>query len=164
MIYDAIEDSAGIMEQFFETDMRTVIADKGEAAIDPEIDIHKRRDALWIIGHKDVDRPQMGIYVSSALTSAKYQQQRESVNAIIFDYICRGSDGEVIEKQAELAVEAIMLCVDRMAGVGSIMGAGEAPETVSVDVDRTAQVEGANYYQERIIVGVPIRTVDTGLT
>ena len=112
--------------------------------------------------------PGVGVYIRSATTGAKRSGTLRDWNAIaVVDYFVRGRDRDTIAKQVELTLDAMMRVVDKLAGTGTIAGAGELPFNTSIfhDVDELIQEAAASGgpFLGGFRMEIPIRQRDTGL-
>jgi hypothetical protein len=186
MIYTPIELTAADLAANFNADLAAIIAAKGLGGLGlvTTATIYPRMDADIFAGITpepgSTNLPGIGVYaVPTATTQAKNQGLRDATIRIAFDYFARrvrdpaagiGVDAALLLKQAELAVEAILLEVDRMYGLNSgapnfygIIEAGKDLRSVTVDIGPPVAAKGGDYYEERAIVIVPTEARDAGL-
>jgi malonyl CoA-acyl carrier protein transacylase len=166
VLYDAIETFYAVLVTNFQTDWATLCTAKSVGA--PEtITIRKRynADLLYSLG---VATPALGIYGTAATTQAKMQGQRLSIITVGVDWFHRttlgsdqGSLAAVLLAQSELAAEAILLSVDRLATAGaSVWGAGERENSVSITASGGYEEGESGTYQRLVTVTVPVRDSD----
>jgi len=135
MIHDAIERLYTQLNANFATDMAAVITEKGAGVVGlvATATVIKRQTAEIFV-QKSQAPPAIGIYGVRATTQAKDQTKRDSKNVIGVDYYATGTDASKLQKQTELAAEAIMRSVDRLAGSGGgVFGAAVEEDSVTWD-------------------------------
>jgi len=151
VIYDAIEKAYEIVNANFATDMAAVIASKSEAGLTATAAIEKRQDIKKSIA-LGAAKPTISIWGRGADTQAKVGTGwRDNVSSVIMDYFCNGTDAVKVAKQAELAGEALMRCVDKMpnsGGSGVVFGAAEMVGSARVDLsDGYEKDSTGNWYR-----------------
>jgi len=162
MIYDVIERAETVAKANFVIDIKALETLK-DVDIDTTVSFYKRLDANIFFDKK---LPGLGIYAEGATSGAKLLSgaRRENTVFLIFDYMARGTVAANLSFQIELAVEAIMQTIDRLAeSTTNVLGAGEAKDSVVITIERQAQSENQPHYEERVLVRVPVNEEDTGL-
>lgn len=130
MIHGAVEFAASVLDTNFVSDMQTLAGNNLD--INTKLEgIEKRRPAeVFLSLGKSL--PRIGIWPESCTTQAKSTKLRMSIVRLVADYVVQDSEDLKAAETAELAAEAIMLSVDRMAEsatydvVGSAMQEGSA--------------------------------------
>ncbi len=102
--------------------------------------------------------PILGIVATRCVTQAKQQPDiRDSQVVIEWDYYAESSDPVLVAKQAEIACEAILLVVDRLAGSGlRVYEAGGLPGSVTVDLTEGVEEGEHPIYWRRASVTAPL--------
>ena len=174
MVYDAIEQAATSLSANFDADLAALATAKGEAGITQTATVYKRRPAtvlfaLAAVTGSGVTLPAIGVWVQRTATQARRQDVRDNVHQLVFDYVARsagvtaGSD-VTLEKQAELAAEALLRTVDRLVTAGGgYFGAGELAGSVVIELSGLAMGPGQSYYEEHVRLTCPVTERDTGL-
>lgn len=170
MIYDVIEAGAADLVANYAADFAAVVAQKGLGGLGlvGTAVIYKRQPAEIFAAIPDVPGqasrfPGLGIYaVPGSRTQPKSVQLRDSDVQVAHDFFLRGSDPEKVVLNAEIAVEAILRHLDRMPGQPGVVGVGEEPRSVLVDMFDVKKV-GEDYYEQLATVTAPHRTRDDGL-
>jgi hypothetical protein len=162
VIYDAIERAATVAAANFDTDLAALAVAKTETLLASSTTVYKRRTAEAF--EKDVTEKTagLGIYWESVQTEVKDQGKRDSTVFVLYDYYAIGSDLGQLEKQVELAAEALMQSIDRLAD-SSVLAAGEAPGSVIVLAFLVGQGEEGQHYEGRVILRFPVLDRDQGL-
>ena len=166
MIYDAIALVAASLVTNFANDLQAIAAAKGQGAIDHSINVYPHRAAEIFTAVKTDALPGLGVYSLTARTQAKSQGSRDSRPTIVFDYFARGADPALLTTQCELAAEAILKTIDRVAPTNTtdqLIGAGEDENSVTVSIQGTSQAEGSKLFEDRVLVTCPVTFRDTGL-
>ncbi|HWP38945.1 MAG TPA: hypothetical protein VNL18_15470 [Gemmatimonadales bacterium] len=162
MIYDAVEQAYTVAAANFTADLNALAAAKGVTA-PPAATLIKRQRAETYIA-LGAALPALGIYLLRVATQAKSQGKRDSVVSLVFDYYLEGTDPTLLAKQAELAAEAVLRTVDRLADAGSgIYGAGEGSGSVTIELSDGYDPADENKFFHRAQVTVPVWDEDTGL-
>jgi hypothetical protein len=167
VIYASIETAAATLDAHFETDLQALLDAHEVVGADAGLTVYKRRMAeIFVPDAKDGQLPGCGVYSLTGRTRAKVQGERFAQLVLVFDYFARGADPEVLSAQCELAVEALLQTVDRLAGADpadQLVGAGEEEFGISVHIQGTAQADGQQLYEDRVLVTVPVTSRDQGL-
>jgi hypothetical protein len=135
VVHDAIERLYTALFTNFATDMAAVITEKGAGVVGlvNTATVIKRQTAEIFV-QKAQAPPAIGIYGIRATTQAKDQGKRDSKNSIGIDYYATGTNPSQLQKQTELAAEAIMRTIDRLAGSGGgVFGAAVEEDSVTWD-------------------------------
>jgi len=172
VFYDVVVAAAADLTANFTNDLATLIAAKGgiAATANPAVTVYAHRSSDIFVPVADNQQgaaglPGVGVFCVHAKTQAKRQGARDNVVTCFFDYFARGADPAVLTAQMELAAEALLRAVDRLSVPGSdqLWGAGEEEQSVDVAIQGTAQVEGSDFYEDRVLVSFPVEHRDLGL-
>lgn len=162
MIYDVIELVASVLGTNFTTDLTTLCTAKSVTAPTAIVgSVHKREDLLaW--GTNPANLPGLGVISIRSVTGAKNQTKRDALTTVRVTYYTMGQDAAVLGAQVELAAEAILLSIDRVAGsgTGQVWGAGEARDSVLVEMLGTALTKDAGWFEDGVIVEFPCNDRD----
>lgn len=162
VIYDAESGLEALAAAHFSANMVALVAAKGLGAlgIDTAVNVYGRQNAARFAGQEKT-LPGLGCYVRAGRTQAKSQGERDSRLEAHFEYLCRGAVGTVTRVQAELALEAIVMLVDRFAeAANGIEGGGHEPLSVSFEIDGAGPPDGLDFYEEWVHVASPIWDTD----
>jgi len=165
MIFDAIEQLYTIAAANFSADLATLAAAKSVTVV-TTCNFVKRQDADLFVSLQ-LALPACGIYADPARdtrTQAKDQTKRDNDVALVLDYYATDTDPVKLGKQVELAAEALLQSIDRVAvaGLGGIYGAGETPGSIAVLLDQIEPRDSTNYGR-RARVRFLLNDRDTGL-
>lgn len=165
MIFDAIEQANSIAAANFTADLTALAAAKS-VTVTANCNFVMRQDADFYVS-RQLGLPACGIYADPArdtLTQGKDQTKRDNDVALVFDYYAVDTDHVKLGKQVELAAEALLMSIDRLAtaGVGGIYGVGEGPGTIRVVLDQIEKRDSTNYGR-RARVRFIVNDRDTGL-
>ena len=136
MLHDTVERVWVVVNTNFAADMAAVITAKGlgAAGLTATATIIKRQTAE-IFAAKQATVPTIGVYGIRAVTQAKDQGKRDSQNTVGIDYYATGMDASKLQKQVEVAAEALLRSVDRIAGSGGgVFGAAVQDGSITVDL------------------------------
>jgi hypothetical protein len=104
--------------------------------------------------------PVLGIVALRCTTNAKDQGKRDSLTTVEWDYYAEAATVAslgVLQKQVELAAQAILYTIDRLAGSGlQVFGGGDLPGSVEVTVTEGVNEGEAPRYWRRAVVTAPI--------
>lgn len=163
MIFDQVEQLYTVVNTNFATDLGALATAKG-VTINTGATFVKRQnaDVFFALG---VTLPACGIYVTRASTKAKQQGIRDTTGTAVFDYYAEDADPVKVAKQAELAAEALLMSVDRMATAGAgVFGAAELEDSITVEMsDGFEKRASEGRYWRRAVVRFAIYDRDTGL-
>lgn len=163
MIYDQVEQAFAIANANFATDMAALVAAKSIVGLTTTATFIKRQDAE-IAKALNATPPFVGVVALRAATQAKDQGKRDTLGQLAYDYYASGADPLKVAKQAELAVEALLQSVDRLAGSGSgVFGAGELSGSIEIEMTDGFEEGDNGLYFRRGTVRFPIWDRDTGL-
>lgn len=137
MLYDAIERSFAEIDAHFEADFAALITQKalgGLGLVTTALRIKRQTAEVFVARKATV--PTIGVYGIQATTRAKDQGKRDSRNTIGVDYYATGTDATKVQKQVELASEALLQSVDRLCtpGSGGIFGAAVQDDDIAVEL------------------------------
>lgn len=146
MLYDAIEQAFAVIDANFDADFAALITQKSLGGLGLTTTAMKiKRQTAEIFVAKRASKPTIGVYGIRASTRAKDQGKRDSRNVIAVDYFATGieADGAKVQKQVELAAEALLKSVDRLVGGtgGGVFGAAVQDDDITVELSE-AYVEG----------------------
>jgi hypothetical protein len=160
VIHDVAEQVYATTEANFATDHAALLTAKGVTGFTPTVLIVKRLAAETFIA-LGVALPALGIRVVRAVTQAKDQGKRDSLDTVVWDLYAEHTDPVVLAKWVELGAEAVLLTIDRLwSAAGGLFGAGELPESVSVDLtEGVEEGEGLRYWR-RAQVTCPVHDRD----
>lgn len=169
MIYDAVEQAYAVAAtgSKFSTDLAALIAEKGVAGLSSGASIYKRQRAETFVALGGA-LPGLGVWARNVFTNAKVGTGwRDNVTEVVYDYYClyaSGADAPVkAAKQAELAAEALLRCVDALPGSGLVVfGAGELRASVRVEMSDGYLKEPAGWFR-RAQVSFPLTDRDENL-
>lgn len=161
MFLEASARALAILQGNFATDLAALATAKSVAGIDATIHFYDEQPAA-VFATRDL--PGLGVYGVGASTNSRRQDQRDSVVTVSVEYYCRGTDATVIGKQTKLAVEAILRSIDRMAGGGGVVLAGDPDNSVQAEVFGLAVAPGQTSYEDGCRVRFPVMVEDTGLS
>lgn len=139
-IWSGVEELSAALEEHLAAEIETVATKRGKG-LDTSFTLFKRERAATFM--QRVTGVGVGVWFESAQTGAKNQGRRDWTLFANVDYGVRGSSRNAVAEQVELACEAIMRVVDRLATTGSILEAGAAGEGTRVIQDVSEQVQGA---------------------
>jgi hypothetical protein len=163
MLYDAIERVGTVVEANFGTDMTALVAAKGEAGLVKTAVVYKRRPAEAFHEKVTYAQPGIGVYGDTVHTQARRDDIRDSTIVLILDYFARGRDPDLLEKQIELAAEALLQSIDAVLD-SSVIGGGELEGSITALFSNLALAEEGQDYEDRVMLRFPIRDRDTGLS
>ena len=162
MIYDVVELVASVLTTNFNTDLAALCAAKTVTAPTSIVgSVHKREGLLaWAVDPANL--PGLGVVTTRSVTGAKNQAKRDATTVVQVIYYTMGQDAAVLGAQVELAAEAILLSIDRVAGsgTGQVWGAGEARDSVLVEMYGTAQTKDAGWFEDGCQVEFPCNDRD----
>lgn len=168
MIYDVVEIVATVLDSNFETDLAALCVAKSvtapSALVAPNSSTSVRtREALVAWGTDAENLPGLGVTSLRSVTGGKNQRKRDSTTTVAVTYYSTGQDAAVLGAQIELAAEAILLSIDKVAGSGSgqVWGAGEARDSVEVEMLGTAQMLDSDWFEDGVVVSFPCNDRDT---
>lgn len=179
-IYDAVERTLEVVDANFDADMTALVAAKVTAArlsqvqadkMDTTATIYERLSAAEFAAHPDEEGPDqeklpgIGIFSGPMTTQAKWQGRRDARAVVVIEYFALGDDPVVLEKQTELAQEALLRSIDRIpdAAPAGELGAGELKDEISVIPLGASRERGMDFYQDGVTITFPILEQDTGL-
>lgn len=166
MIFDALERAYTVANTNFATDMAAIVTAKGLSGLTTTATFVKRQRAETF---RDLGAPlpACGVYWAGLVTQAKNQQKRDGVVSLVYDYYAEGDETEVVEvsKQVELAVTALLLSVDRMAGGADLVfGGGEGDGSITVEpsdgFSPPAEPKGVKRFWARAMILFPVNDWD----
>ena len=172
MFYDVVVAAAADLTANFTADLAALIAAKGgiAAGASSAVTVYPHRSAEIFVPLANAQvggapLPGVGIFCLRTRTQAKSQGARDNVVTCVFDYFARGADPAVLTAQVELAAEALLRAIDRLSvpGGDQLWGAGEEAQSVDVAIQGTAQAEGSDFYEDRVLVSFPVEHRDLGL-
>jgi hypothetical protein len=170
MMFDVVEVAATIVTANFATAFATLAVAKTVPNLTIPAVVEKRQDAeiavsLGALGTDLRNQvPIIGIWGKKATTQAKNQSRRHNACILVFDWYMRGADPVVMGKQTEIAAEALLQCVDLLAGAGSgIYGGGETPGSVTIDFTQGYDQSIQPNYDRRVTLTFAVQQLDTGL-
>lgn len=161
MIFDAVERAYLVLgigtTNKFTTDLAALIAAKGVAGLDSTISVYKRERAETFIALGG-SLPGLGVYGTHVDTQARVGGVagvgwRDNVSLVTYDYYCvytAGADAPVkAAKQAELAAEALLKCIDAMVDTpgDGVFGAGELRASVQVEMSDGYLKDAAGWFR-----------------
>lgn len=163
MIYDAVEKAYEIVLANFATDMAAVVAAKSETVFSTTATIEKRQSAEKYIA-LGAPKPTLGVVGRGAVSQAKVGSGwRDNVSSVTLDYFCNGSDPVKVSKQAELAAEALLRCIDKMPNSGGgavVFGAGELRGSITIEFSDAYEKDGSGSWYRRAQVTFPLTDRD----
>lgn len=179
-IYDAVERTLEVVKANFDTDMAALVASKvtdgrlvqeQADAMDKGATIYERLPAAEFAAHPDEKGPDqeklpgIGIYSGPMTTQAKWQGRRDARAVIVIEYFATGTDPIVLEKQNELAQEALLRSIDRIpeAAPAGELGAAELKDEIVVTPLGLSRQRGLDFYQDGVMLTFPILEQDSGL-
>lgn len=166
MIHVPVDQAAATLDAHFEADLAALLATHSIVGADPSLTVYPRRSAELFTALKNHRLPGCGVYALHVRTQARVQGIRDNRLRITFDYFARGADPEVLTAQCELAAEALLQTIDRLAGFDpndQFIGAGEEELGITVDLLGAAQAEGSKLFEDRLLVTCPSTYRSTGL-
>ena len=163
MILDAIEQTWTLTSDNFAADMQALRALYNLPELDVTATIIKRQrtEISLALGKAP---PLLGIVAVGARTNAKDQGKRDTQVRVEWDYYAEGVEtaAPLLAKQVELACEAVLLTVDRIAGSGLLVfGGGELPGDVSIELsegieEKGTDATGTRLYWRRALIGATV--------
>lgn len=162
MIFDAVEAMATVLTANFTADFTALASAKGVADLPSPPTFVKRQKAETFTS-LGVTLPAIGMYVVRAVTMAKWQAVRDPRTTGVFDWYARLADPFLLAEQTELAAEAILRTVDRLSSSGSIYGAGELPDSITIELTDGYNQSIQPSYDRRVTVTFSIYDRDSGL-
>lgn len=165
MIFDAVKRAHEILAANFAADLNALITAKSLTGAVSATTVFDRLGSDSFAADVTFTTAGLGVYWGGqAQTQARHQDLRESVVWVEAEYYARGDDPAVLAKQAELAAEAVLRSVDRMGGDGSVLGAAEQRNSVTIQGPRLAYLkDGEKSYEDQVIVRFPMIDEDQGL-
>ena len=163
MLYDAVEQAFSVLNSNFAADYTAALSSKGVTS-PGTVKIVKRQSIKTALRYM-VQPPVLGVISLASRTQAKDQGKRDSQSLVAYDLYIKGSDPALVAKQIELAAEAMMRSVDRLAASGNgVFGAAEVPlsATVTLSDDEDEEVEEGKYGR-RVTVSFPVWDRDEGV-
>ena|SRR6267378_531760 len=122
-----------------------------------------KRQKAEIFGTLGVTLPAIGIYIVRSVTMAKWQAVRDPRSTGVFDWYARSGNPLLLAQQTELAAEAMLRSVDRLATSGSIFGAGELPDSITIDLTDGYDKSIEPNYDRRAVITFTVYDRDSGL-
>jgi len=162
MIFDAVEAMTTVLTANFSADFTALAAAKSVADL-PSPPTFVKRQKAEMFATLGVTLPAIGIYVLRSVTMAKWQAVRDPRCTGVFDWYARLADPELLAKQTELAAEAMLRTVDRLSSSGSIYGAGELPDSITIEVTDGYDKSIEPSYDRRATVTFSVYDRDSGL-
>ena len=166
MIFDAVETAYTVVNANFDTKLAALVAAKGVSGTLAGAKKFKRQNAETYVELnatiRDGTEAGLGVYGLQAVTQAKSQTQRYTDTTVGADYYCRGTDPAVLAKQAELAAEALLGCIDAMWPTAE-GGAGEGDKSISITMSAGYEETQTPKYEHRAVVTFTLTDRDTGL-
>lgn len=153
MFYDAIERSYTVIDANFATDMAAIVTAKSETVVATTATVYKRRIGS---GLAEDDTTAIAIYAITSTTDSKRQGRRDGRINMVWEYWCYGTDPDVVSITVELAIEALLMSIDKLIGGDSVMGAGEREGSVIVDPSNLAKLDGSDLYEDFCRIRFPI--------
>lgn len=173
MLYDAIQATVAQLNTNFVADITAVATAKGVNNI---IDLTLGGVYPNVMGHQlgrvGLPLPGIGVYPIDADSSAKTQGQRKTLAGMALDYVAEGPNQDTMFTQEEIALEAIMLTIDRIAfqvwtgvpgGSRGTFGAGNPEHGVKIRFMPPTEIKSEGFFRGRVILRVPTWQQDTGL-
>lgn len=162
MIYDAVEAMTTVLTANFAADFTALATAKSVADLSgpPTFVKRQRAEMFTTLG---VSLPAIGIYVLRAVTMAKWQAVRDPRCTGVFDWYARNSNPLLLAQQTELAAEAMLRSVDRLATSGSLFGAGELADSITIEVTDGYDKSIEPAYDRRATVTFTVYDRDSGL-
>lgn len=163
MLYDQVEQCYTVLAANFAADYAALLAAKSVAS-PGTVTIIKRQSVNTALRYSQAP-PFVGVFSLAGKTQAKDQSKRDTEGLVAFDIYMTGAGAtgaSLVASQVELAAEAVLLTVDRLAGSGrGVYGAGELPfgTTVQLSDDTDEEVQ-QGLYGRRATVTVPVRDRD----
>jgi hypothetical protein len=148
MIYDQVEVIAQVVDANYAADMAALVAAKSLTGITTTATVIKRQSAETF-RRLGAPLPAIGVVHLRAATQAKDQQKRDTLGTVVLDYVALGADASKVAKQAELAAEALMRSVDRLAMAGGgLYGAAELAGAALITMtEGFTEAEDAQYWR-----------------
>lgn len=145
MIYDLVERAYTVLAANFATDYTALLTEKTVSS-PGTVKIVKRQKVETALRY-GVLPPLMGVISIAAQATAKMQTRRDTQGLVAYDFYLTGTDPAVVAKQVEIAAEAALKSVDRLAGAGGVFGAGEIPLSVQITLsdDEDEEVQEGKY-------------------
>ena len=150
MIYDCVEQAYAVLNTNFATDYSALLTAKSVAS-PGTVKLVKRQKVTTALRY-GLQAPLIGVISLAARTQAKDQGKRDTQALLAYDIYITGaasSDGAaLVAKQIEIAAEAAMRSVDKLAASGlGVFGAGELPLTVDITLsdDEEEEVQEGKY-------------------
>lgn len=169
MIHDQVERCYTIADANFATDFEALITAKGLGGegFTTTATIVKRQTAETFV-NLGITLPAVGVYARPAETGAKSQGRRQTRGLMVYDYYCEDDDPSKACRQRDLAAEASLKLVDRIAGGSDgVYGAGELMRSVTIELEDGLNEPGlpkpAARGWARAIIAFPVWDEDTGL-
>ena len=159
MIFHALEQTYAVANTYFNTEHADVCADNSVTAPAPATLIKRQRaETSQRLGGP---APRLGLHSVRGSTQAKDQQKRDNTTFLLADYYLEGTDPALLAAQAELAVEAVLRIVDRLAlSGGGVYGAGELRDSVSWQMSDGYDEARQDLYWHRAQVTFPVHDRD----
>lgn len=165
MFLEATDRALAILEANFSTDIEALAVAKSVLGIDAEVTVYDRQPVAVVASLKDSAFPALGVYTAGGTAQSRRQDERLGTVTVVVEYYARRPDQPtLLGKQTELAVEAILRSLDRMAGAGGVVLAGDPEHSVIVEIFGLSRVEGLKTYEDGARVRFPVVAQDTGLT
>lgn len=139
-IWNGVEELSAALEEHLSAELATVAA-AHEVSLDTEFTLFKRERAPTFL--KRVTGPGVGVWFESARTGAQSQNRRDWTLMAVVDYGVTGGDRDQVAEQVELAIEAIMRVVDRLATTGTLLEAAARGDSVIAIQDLSENVQAA---------------------
>ena len=163
MLYDIVEQAFTVLNTNFAADYTALLTAKSVAS-PGTVKIVKRQSIKTALRYGALP-PVMGVISLAGRTTAKDQGKRDTQGLVAYDLYIKGATPDLVAKQVELAAEACMRSVDRLAASGGgVFGAGEVPlsVTVALNDDEEEEVEEGKYGR-RVTVSFQVWDRDEGL-
>jgi hypothetical protein len=163
MLYDVVDLVASVLDANFDADLTALCTAKGVATPTGIVGgTVRKREGLLAWATSPANLPGLGVTSQGAQTGAKNQAKRDSTVTVQAAYYSTGQDAALLGAHVELAAEAIMLSVDRMAGSGSglVWGVAEGRDSVRIETMGTAFTRDANWFEDGVVVEFPANDRD----
>ena len=159
MIFDAVEQCWLMTNDWFPVDMAMLANLVNLPGLQTTATVVKRQ-SVERMKQEGLTPPILGIVALQCQTQAKDQGKRDSLVTIQWDYYAEAANAAAVvttDKQVELAVEAILYTIDRLAGSGlKVFEAGGLPGSVTVVLTEGVTEGEAPTYWRRATVTAPL--------
>lgn len=129
-VYRAINETATLIENNLAAKLTTV-AGWHSVTLHTGFSLFKRSRAE---NNHRRDKATVSVWASSALTRAASQVRRRWKVELNVDYTFQGQDRDEVATQVELAVDALMLCVDLLPDAASTVSAASEEQFATVAI------------------------------